>query len=156
MQEKQAIVYLPTKADLERWKALSKAKGCSVSRFIYEMTERAIEERPITPKPEATSTDEKDLKISELIKEVEQLSKQNERLNEAYNSVSQTAIERVKKEIAGLFLGDITLDNQRIIKKLQLYTEEEKSQMVNKALRYLIDEGHIQETGKGLKWNTKR
>jgi DNA-binding HxlR family transcriptional regulator len=157
MKQKMAVIYLPSRQDLERWKSLSKGKGCSLSRFVYEMTERGIEERRVTSKVVPKVSDEMTAlrrQMSDLRREVDLLKRQNSRLKEA-QAVPKDMAKLYAKWIMAIFSMDANLKNDEVYKKLRSYTEQWTSKMYKKVLRDLIADGLIKESRSGLQWVKK-
>jgi hypothetical protein len=151
MQEKLAVVYLPTKADLQRWQALSRSKGSSLSSWIFEMVELALEERH--PSTKATSPEEVNAlnrENFELKKAIEQLTKQNEQLRMV---IRIPPSERFKDSVEALLKKGGTWNGQKLKEGLKPYSDKDGS--LNVVLRGLIDSGKVDEGEKGFKWKKK-
>lgn len=157
LKSRQVTLYLPTEADVARWKSLSKAKGCSLSKFVYEMTERGMEEKRAAPKVRSIVPEMNTLRgeVSELRREVDQLKQQNSRLKEVQIVPEQTA-KQYEKWIMDMFMNlDANLKVSDVKGRLLLASEQLNSRIITKVLRDLIDKGEIAESEKGLKWVKK-
>ncbi len=147
-------IYLPTKEDLLRWKALAKPTGSNLSHWIFEMVELAIENRPSTPK---VDTDE----LNKLRAENQQLKAELERLRTWQASIFK--ISETKDTFHPMPFGKAVINllkrggkwsSIRITKELKLYFKAGyDSRDLGKVIDQLEELGLIKETENGWIWN---
>jgi hypothetical protein len=174
MQEKQVTIYLPTKVDVERWQGLSKAQGSTLSRWIFEMVELALEKptrntQRITgfstsPSPliqsaamdlvRATNLDELNSlrrENSELRRDLEQMTKLNARFRLQNFIESESLLDKIKpieEEVkAGLRKGG-TWSYKRLTEEFA----EIDPRMLNRILQNLVDQKLVEELERGFRW----
>ena len=174
MQEKQVTIYLPTKVDVERWQGLSKARGCTLSHWIFEMVELALEkptrntqrsaEVSTGPSPliqsvamdlvRANNLDELNSlrrENSELRRDLDQMTKLNSRFRLQNFIESESLLDKIKpqeEKVKAVLKKGGTWSGEKLSREFA----EIDSRMLNRILQNLVDEGIIEELERGFKW----
>ena len=179
MQEKQITIYLPTKQDVERWHGLSKERGSTLSRWIFEMVELALEDEPARKKTRniplpispavafAVAMEEERARTNslndlnqlrkenaELRREVDQMKKLNSRFrlqNFIENNSLLDKIKPLEEKIKVVLQKGGTWSGKKITKEFA----GEDPRMLNRVLQNLVDEGLIEELERGFRWIPK-
>lgn len=155
MQPKQITIYLPSAADVKRWKTLAKSKSSPLSAWVVETVENSLNRPP--PKPTTDSEEVSKLRKenADLRLEIEQIKRLNYslRTTQAANAylASQEALTLEQQVKAALQKGGIW-DGKKLGKELGIDLND--FQKLNKLLRRLIDEGKIEEVVGGFRWKS--
>ena len=179
MQEKQVTIYLPTKVDVERWQGLSKAQGSTLSRWIFEMVELALEKEN-KPTRSTTQRSAEVSKIpfsspvamaamdlvrtnnldelnslrrenSELRRDLDQMTKLNSRFRLQNFLESESLLDKIKPQEEEV---------KAVLKKGGTWSGEKLAKefaeidprILNRILQNLVDEGVVEELERGFKW----
>lgn len=162
-KSRYVYLYLPSKADKERWENLAEEAKAPLSTFVINIVENALsEDADYKPRVELTK------EISALRQETKELREELrmkslviERYEEElkrYRSVAfiEEGFEGVRKyhrELVDLLKRGGTFDSYRILEALGVKpTESELIKAVSRQLEDLEAYGLIEATSKGWKW----
>jgi hypothetical protein len=155
VRDRQYTIYLPSKDDIARWRKLS--KPLTLNRWIYEMVERSIENKPSKNK----DTEE----LNALRKENLGLKKDLEiamaKLQQKEEREREYVLERSKggmlldKQIIDLLRAGGSWTSQNIISRIMTTGGihlSERRKAVKRTLDELERTGLIELTSRGWKW----
>ena len=156
-------LYLPSKADKERWQALADEAKAPLSKFIIEIVESTLAER------------EESRPRYENMKELDSLKNENKRLlgklkqkdiiierheselkryrSEAFLTPRFEGIRRYSKELVEILKSGNRVDSYRILEILDIDPRDsELVQAVSQQLEELEEYGMIKSEGRGWRW----
>lgn len=164
LKERYTTVYFPSEDDKKRWDDLAKKAKVPLSKFVYEMAERSLD-------------DEKEISRSELIKELSEVKEEAQKLrgdikiknmliekleNEIYktrySSFSDIDFDLGKRRFDEDLITVLTnknkaIDGYAIIKELGIDPNDSDAvKLVGNQLEALRRFGLVEETGSGWRW----
>jgi predicted HTH transcriptional regulator len=159
IKDRQITIYVPKLSDVTRWHELSKAAGISISRWVFEMVELALEERP--PKTPSDSEEITRLRkqVLEQEREIEQLNKfhaSSQLLQSASEYLSQ--VKPMEEKVRAILQKGGIHSGERLMNELSIdfIDGHVDRKTVYKILQQLIDDGLVKEiVGHGFKWIAK-
>lgn len=160
IKDRQITIYVPKLSDVTRWHGLSKAAGVSISCWVFEMVELALEERPA---PTTSSASEE---ITRLRKQVLEQEREIEQLNKfhASSQLIQSAseylstVKPIKEKVKAILQKGGIHSDERLMNELTIdfIDGHVDRKTVYKILQQLIDDGLVKEIeGHGFKWIAK-
>lgn len=156
-------LYLPSKADKERWQALADEAQSPLSKFIIEIVESTLAEnevfrprREMTKELESMRNENKklreDLRQKDIV--IERYESELKRYrSEVFLSPSFEGVRRYSKELVEILKAGNHIDSYRLLETLNIDTREsELVKAVSHQLEELEEYGMIKPEGRGWRW----
>jgi hypothetical protein len=123
IKDRQITIYVPKLSDVARWHSLSRAKGISLSSWVFEHVELSLEKQ-LAPRPTTNASKQlRDLhrEISDLKRENAQLLKMNSQLIESRRADADTIprIKLLEEAVKGLLQRGGTWSDKKLRKALE-------------------------------------
>ena len=156
-------LYLPSKADKERWQALADEAKAPLSKFIIEIVESTLAEREES-RPRYENMKELDSlknenkclldKLNQKDIVIERYESELKRYrSEAFLTPRFEGIRRYSKELVEILKSGNRVDSYRILEILDIDPRDfELVQAVSHQLEELEDYGMIKSEGRGWRW----
>jgi len=164
ISDRRVDVYLGTIERKERWTELATEEGESLSKFVQQCVEYAIERGG----PDFAELGERSKEIQELTEEVNELRKEVEQKDIVIDKL-QTDLQRHRlepfteddfegvreydRELIGILQGADRITGDELVQRLDIDpSETELMQAIDSQLQQLEDYGLIDSTAKGWRW----
>lgn len=155
-------VYLPSKDDKERWEAVAKEKGLTLSKFIFGTVESVIsadEEKPryelvqeLSDLKEAVQKLSSELKMKNLLLEKLEAEVYKARFSN-FGDADGEGIRRHDEELIVILKNGKALDGNAILRKLGIEPRDSEAvKLVSNQLETLSKFGLVRETSVGWRW----
>ena len=164
LKERYTTIYFPSEEDKKRWEELAKKAMIPLSKFIYEMAEKSLDDEKEAPRSELvrelSETKEEaqklrsDLKIKNMLLEKLEAEVYKTRYSSFSNVDSDPGKRRYDEDlIAILKRRTRAIDGYAIIKELGVDpNNSEAVKLVSNQLESLRRFGLVEETGDGWRW----
>ncbi len=162
-KSRYVYLYLPSKADKERWEILAEKAKTPLSAFVINIVENTLSEdsdykprgelmKEISALRQETKELRDDLRMKNVV--IERYEEELKRYRSvAFIEEGYEGVRKYYKELVDLLKRGGTYDSYRILESLGVKpTESELVKAVSRQLEDLEAYGLIEATGKGWKW----
>jgi hypothetical protein len=164
LKERYTTIYFPSEEDKKRWEELAKEARVPLSKFIYEMAEKSLDDGKEAPRSELvrelSETKEEaqklrsDLKIKNMLLEKLEGEVYKTRYASFSDVDSDSGKRRYDEDLIAILKGrNRAIDGYALIKELGVDPRDSEAvKLVSNQLESLRRFGLVEETGDGWRW----